>query len=210
MDSPCHNSPVNMTICLFNFRPSGTVLMLCIMLRSQGTWLWSFVGSFHAEGRGHLRSAPVSSSFSRTLALSAHIASCGIWARATAAAAAVRTWVAVTFDILHRFIVFIGSAVVIAVDNLRKFAGDINLFALQESVNDVADSPVAWAEPGGVATACLGSGLEPEKVSLRGGAKLEDKYAPVRSGGVVFGILGIERQEPAICGDHDKVKLRLI
>jgi hypothetical protein len=164
--------------------------------------------------RNDLRSRSVCSSFSGVLALLAEVPTRSIGASTTVAALVAAVGITMALNILHGLIVVAGRGLLIVIVTAATHGGElsvhIHLLALQQLINDLSDLEVSGAEPRGVAGAALGLRLQPEEVPLGRRAKLKDEDTTVGLGGWLAGRSGIERDEVAICGDHDQIKLGLV
>lgn len=107
----------------------------------------------------YLRSAAISTAFSRFLALFSDVTSCG--SRSRTAGATVSVPAGVIIGILHG-LVLIG----VLASGHGEFGGDVDFLAVQESVDDLPDGKIPRAEPAGIAAGVLRLGLQPEEVSL--------------------------------------------
>jgi hypothetical protein len=107
------------------------------------------------------------------------------------------------FHVLHGLIVITARGPTGKIGNFLLY---INLFTLQQDIDNFSKLQVTGAEPAWVAVLMLGPGLHPEQVSLRARGKLQDKDSAICSvpaGRLVGGKAAIGR-------NHHKVKLRLI
>lgn len=121
----------------------------------------------------------------------------------TAAALVMAGVVVVALNILH-------GLVVIAA---RRTAGDIcnlilniDLLALQQSVDDLAQSQIPGAEPVRASPLMLALGLKPEEVPLGAGRKLQHVYATVCRRLLPRRLV---RREASIGRDHDQIQFGL-
>lgn len=158
------------------------------------------------EGK-NLRSRPIGSSFSGVLALISNVSTGGTGAGAATGAPPVLLLIRLARGVLHVLILVVGSAIIGVVADAGELARDVDFLTLEEAVDDVADLAIAWAEPGGIAVAGLRLRLQPEEVAVRGGGKLEGKYAAVGLGGGLGCRLVFVGREAAVGRDHHKVKL---
>ena len=134
---------------------------------------------------GHnLRSATVGSSLSRRLALLANIATGSIRSCTATASLVVCAWLAMSLDILHRFIL-----ITVATSNRRQLLLNIHLLAIQNSINDLDSLELAVGELRLVVVLWLR--LQPEHVALSGRCELEDADTGVGFGGWLVGLWGV-------------------
>ena len=157
----------------------------------------------------HLRSCAVGPTLSRFLAFFSDVSSSRIRACATTSAGLMIVRTTVALNIFHRLVIIIISSVVNVADR-RQLSGDIDLFTLQKTMDNVSNLAIPGAEPAGIPITALRFGLHPEQVSLGGRGEFQDKYTTVRLRSRLCGRVVLVWDEAAVGGNHNQVELGVV